>query len=65
MRDADDRPRYEGPHQRAARLGREAAAAGGGWRDCPYTPGTREFFEWVDGHEAVSGRNPYAADDRD
>ena len=38
----------ENCHQKAARLGREAKANGGDWRDNPYSPGTRQWFEFND-----------------
>lgn len=39
---------WESPYVKARRLGAEAAARGEGWQANPYTPGTRQWFEFDD-----------------
>ena len=49
------RPRQpaESPYQYANRQGQAAATNNGSWRDNPFTPGTREYFEFNDGPEQM------------
>ena len=46
-------------HQRAARQGRESAATGEyqDWRDNPYSPGTREYYEFQDAQDEAKKEN--------
>lgn len=42
------RDRPVDPYDRAREAGQDAAERGGDWRDNPYTPGSREWFEFED-----------------
>lgn len=48
---SDEQKQWESPYERAAREGRESGQKGGDWRDNPYTPGTRQYYEFEDGQK--------------